>query len=155
VVSLLIGVTLMFPLDAVAASPDGFSVVREMRFFERTPVVERVGTDSLLRMGAAGLALGAAVGAWVELLLLRTRIRIVFGRIRIGGAQGRAIFAGGLAALVVGTVCRSVVTAMELPARIEALLVLSAIGAVYLAVTRIASVPEARALLRQLRLERR
>ncbi|NNF37182.1 MAG: murein biosynthesis integral membrane protein MurJ [Gemmatimonadetes bacterium] len=79
VVSALVGVALMFPLDA-------FSVGEG---------------DDLLRLGAAGLALGAAVGSWLEYGLLRRRLKGLIGphgpewarRVRRWAAAG----VGGLA----------------------------------------------------------
>ena len=53
-ISLAIGASLMFPLD-------------------------RLEVDGL-RLGAAGLALGASAGAWLEYGLLRTRLRKAVGR---------------------------------------------------------------------------
>ncbi len=58
VVSALVGVGLMFPLDALTVESGG----------------------EVLHLGAMGLALGASVGAWLEYVLLRARLTA-----RIGG----------------------------------------------------------------------
>lgn len=106
-VSVLCGVTLMVPAD-------------------------RLGFASL-RMGAAGLAIGSSIGAWLEYVLLRRSL----GR-RIG-AHGpgvspvvRMILAAALAGLV------GVAVQVRLPAVhpvLEALATLAPFGAVYLAAT--------------------
>jgi putative peptidoglycan lipid II flippase len=57
VVSAAIGVALMFPLDAFTVGQG----------------------DDLLRLGAAGLALGAALGSWLEYGLLRRRLTGMIG----------------------------------------------------------------------------
>jgi len=155
IVGLSVGVTLMFPLDAVMASTDGFRVVREVAFFELAPLDERTGTESLYRLGAAGLAFGAVVGAWVELALLRIRVRILFGRVRLGGPCARSIAAAAVAATMAGIVSQLALSGPDLPPRVEALLVLLAIGGSYVSVARARGVPEARELLQQARLEGR
>lgn len=81
VVSALVGLALMFPLDRLSVGEG----------------------DDLLRLGAAGLALGAALGSWLEYGLLRHRLKGMIGphgpdvsrRIRRWVAAG----CGGLAAL--------------------------------------------------------
>jgi putative peptidoglycan lipid II flippase len=72
--ALLIGGTLMLPLDRI-----------------------QIGA---LGLGAAGLALGSAVAAWVELTLLRRRLAAQVQRpLRLGGpGLGRMVLAGGVAA---------------------------------------------------------
>jgi putative peptidoglycan lipid II flippase len=154
VVGLAIGITLMFPLDAIRASAEGFALVGDVRFFEAAPAELRDSADSLLRLGAAGLALGGAFGAWLELTLLRIRVRILFGRVRLGGPYARAITTGGLVAGLVGILTRFALDGGTFAPRIDALIVLFAIGASYVAVTRVGKVPEAHELLRQVRLER-
>jgi putative peptidoglycan lipid II flippase len=154
VVGLVIGITLMFPFDAIGASVAGFAVVDDVRFFQPAPAELRDQAESLLRLGAAGLALGGAVGAWLELALLRIRVRILFGRVRLGGPHARAITVAGLGAAVIGVLAQFVLRASELAPRVEALIVLFLIGASYVVITRLARVPEAHELLRQVRLER-
>jgi putative peptidoglycan lipid II flippase len=132
----------------------GITQARELSFFQAAPIGERQSPDSLLRLGAAGLALGGAVGAWLEFVLLRIRVRILFGRVRLGGPHARAIATAGVGAALVGILAQVVLDGSGLAARIEALIVLFVIGVSYVAVTRVGRVPEARELLRQVRLER-
>jgi putative peptidoglycan lipid II flippase len=145
VVSLAIGIAVMFPLDAVQVTQDGFAVVGEVAW-QVAPVEDRTGVDNLLRIGAAGLAFGAAVGAWLELWLLRVRTRIVFGATRLGGPHARRILLGGAVAAVVALLVRPALAAAELHPRLEGVLAIAAIGAAYLVVTRLGGVPEARDL---------
>ncbi len=74
--ALLIGLALMFPLDTI-----------------------RIGA---LGLGAAGLALGSAVAAWVELFLLRRRLAGVVGeKLRLpGSGLLRLVLAGCVAGLI-------------------------------------------------------
>lgn len=139
VVSLTIGVTLMLPLDGIQISAAGVSVV-DVGFSLPGPEL-REGPDSLFRLGAAGLAAGAAVGAWVELALLRTRVRIVFGRVRVGGRHARRLALGALAATVAGGLLRLVEDA--LPTRLAGVVAVTVIGGAYLLTTRLLAVPEA------------
>ncbi|MDE0082286.1 MAG: murein biosynthesis integral membrane protein MurJ [Gammaproteobacteria bacterium] len=74
--SLAVGGALMFPLDSVAVEE--------------------------LRLGAAGLALGASVAAWVEYFLLRRYLRRTLGPFGIGAGHLFRMGTGALAASVVG-----------------------------------------------------
>lgn len=146
-VSLPLGVALMFPLDAVRGDASGIALVGELSWSVPDASL-RAGADSLFRLGAVGLAAGAAVGAWFELALLRQRVKIVFGRVRLLGAHGRAILLGGLAAATVGVVTARVAAA-ALPDRIGGVAAVLLIGGSYLLVTRLLQVPEAAELTRR------
>lgn len=74
--SLGVGAALMFPLDRIAVGP--------------------------LRLGAAGLALGATAGAWVELLLLRRHLRRELGATGVGGGTLARLLMAGTGAVAVG-----------------------------------------------------
>jgi putative peptidoglycan lipid II flippase len=140
VLSLIVGVLVMFPLDAFGVTDEGIRLVDDPRW-AIAPEALREGTDSALRLGAAGLAFGAAVGAWFELLLLRTRTGLVFGRARLGGPNAPRIAVGGAAAVVAAIVAR--ILAPALPSRLGGVVAVLLIGGVYLAVTRMLAVPEA------------
>ena len=93
VVSIAVGALLMIPLDRVVV---GDSILAD-------------GSGSgQLRLGAAGLALGSAVGAWVEYILLRRALGRLAGPHGVGGGyMGRigvaaAIGAGGALVLRLG-----------------------------------------------------
>jgi putative peptidoglycan lipid II flippase len=76
VTSVVLGAALMIPLD-------------------------RIGFDGL-RLGAAGLALGATVGAWVENFLLHRRLEAALGPHRPPRSRAARIAVAGLAASVLG-----------------------------------------------------
>ncbi len=146
VLSLLVGIAIMFPLDAVQVTvAGGYEIVGDLSW-RIAPEDLRDGTDNLLRLGAAGLALGAAVGAWFEVWLLRIRARIVFGCTRLGGVHARRIALGGGVAAVAALTVRPVITPLDMHPRITGAASLLLIGAAYLAATRLLGVPEAREL---------
>jgi len=82
VLSLAVGASLMFPLD-------------------------RFGVGDL-HYGAAGLALGSAVGAWVEFLLLRRHLNRHLGPHGPGPGRVTRMVAAGLVALAIGLGAKSV-----------------------------------------------
>jgi putative peptidoglycan lipid II flippase len=108
-VAAVVGVVLMFQLDRVVidgAGIEGLERIADLPVAPR-PLAEalRTSTAGSLHLGAVGLALGAGVSAWVELGLLRRRVRAVLGPVRVGGGYlGRtalAALAAGAVALVI------------------------------------------------------
>lgn len=100
VVAAAIGAALMLPLDQVAIGPQGqFVLSPDATLFCGT--ADGVGLDCP-RLGAAGLAIGAGVSAWLELWLLRRTLRNRLGvDVRAGGGRmGRTLTAVAVAALV-------------------------------------------------------
>jgi putative peptidoglycan lipid II flippase len=93
-VSLVVGVTLMFPLDQIAFTAGG-----ETR-----------------RLGAVGLALGASLGAWLEYFLLRRRLARVIGHYSPNATLVRAVTLAGAAAVLAG-VGAKLVLGSTFPAR--------------------------------------
>ena len=77
-VSVAVGVTLMFPLDRVAVGD--------------------------LRLGVAGLAAGASVGAWLEWLLLKRRLARRLSGISLGGSRAARCLLATLPATAAGLV---------------------------------------------------
>lgn len=140
-VSLPIGIALMLPLDAVRGDASGIVLVGDLSW-SLPDAALRQGADSAFRLGAVGLAAGAAVGAWFELALLRQRVKIVFGRVTLWGPHGRAILAGGLAATTLGVVGGRLLAGL-VPTRLGGLVAAASIGGVYLLTTRLLHVPEA------------
>ncbi|HET9949223.1 MAG TPA: murein biosynthesis integral membrane protein MurJ [Longimicrobiales bacterium] len=106
VVSALVGVALMIPLDRL-----GFST---------------------LRLGAAGLALGASVGAWLEYALLRRALGARIGPHGPGAAPLLRVAAAAAAAAVVGVGAQ--LLAPPAHPMVVALETLVPFGVVYLAV---------------------
>lgn len=151
VLAAIVGIAVMLPLDAVQAGVDGFSVADEIGW-SIASVEDRRAAENLLRLGGAGIAVGAVVGAWAEFTLLRLRVRVLYGRVRPLGPHGSTLLTSAVGAAAVGLIARWVVGTTDVPARIDGLLVLAAIGTTYLLLTRAQGVPEARELLRRVRL---
>lgn len=81
--SIIVGLLLMFTLDRYAVFDE--VLYRDPRFggipaFSPLPAEIRDGAD-LIRLGAMGLGIGAAVGAWLELAMLRRRLAPTLGLI--------------------------------------------------------------------------
>jgi putative peptidoglycan lipid II flippase len=71
-IAAVIGIAVMFPLDHVVVGPDG--LVGDG--FGFAPLDEGVrSAGGTVRLGAVGLAVGSAIGAWVELTLLSSLVR--------------------------------------------------------------------------------
>jgi putative peptidoglycan lipid II flippase len=93
-VSLIVGVSVMFPLDAFAVGPG----------------------DGALHFGAVGLGLGAAVGSWIEYMFLRRSLGRVIGPHGPPPSRLARIVASGLAA-VLAAVGAKVLLGSAVPAR--------------------------------------
>jgi len=102
-VSFVIGITLMFPLDRILIVDGALT-----GFGDGDQLFDRVGADIRndealpARLGAVALALGAAVGAWVELAMLRGAVLVRWGRDRLVTRQLRRHIAIPIAALAAG-----------------------------------------------------
>lgn len=102
-VATTVGVALMLVLDAYRADTGGLVRVAEPGVLD--PAARAV-TGSLHRLGAAGLALGASLGAWVEWSLLRRAVARTTGGgpARIGAGRALAASLGILAGAPIGAV---------------------------------------------------
>ncbi|MFP4634885.1 MAG: murein biosynthesis integral membrane protein MurJ [Nitriliruptoraceae bacterium] len=152
-VALAVGVPLMLNLDHLVidlAEPFNLRLSEGASLPTLTPVEQglRDAADNQLRLGAAGLAAGSAVGAWTELLLLRRHVRRRFAEVRIGGGVlGRLVVAAALAAGVIALGA----TWLELSPLAEVVLLGAPAGLVYVGVCWWLEVPEARSLFATLR----
>ena len=73
-VAAAIGMVVMFPLDRIVVGPDRLlSVVDSIGLAWALPEADRA-LDDVVRLGAVGLALGSAVAAWTEIVLLSRRL---------------------------------------------------------------------------------
>lgn len=78
-ISAAVALTIMFPLDRVLVGPDGL-IGLDQAFGNWSPLPQSLReVDGVARLGAVGIALGSALGAWTELILLArlTRRRAV------------------------------------------------------------------------------
>lgn len=138
--SAVLGFVLMYQFDQFAVIDGSIERVGDLPAALR-PLPEAVRSSGTLRLGAAGLALGSVVAAWVELTLLRVRLRRRSGlRVPLGRTVGRLAGAAVVAGLVM-VVLQS--TLPDLPDEVEAVVVLGVPGGLYVLVARLLGVPEA------------
>jgi putative peptidoglycan lipid II flippase len=97
-----------------------------------------------LPLGPVGLALGAAVGAWLEWALLRRSLAKRIGEVGAGWGPLLRMFAAALLGAAAGWGANEIASTLHpLP---RAGLVAAAFGAVYFVTARLLGLPEARAL---------
>ena len=153
--SATVGAALMLQLDRLAlAGTGGLGVVLlgDLPAWSPLPVAVRSDPDAALRLGAVGLALGSAFGAWLELALLRRRLPSPLGRARLLGGHGRATVLAALVGVAVAVAVRAAVGGL---APVLALAAMAPpAGAAYLLVAAKMKVPEALALAATLRRRR-
>lgn len=150
VISSVLGFVLMFQFERLvvgAGSVTGFGDLPAA--LAPLPTAARSGDDLPLRLGAAGLALAAGVGALVEVVLLQRKARQHLGRpVGVAHQQLRFVLPGVLAALAMFGL---VAITDSLPDLIRAPLVLAPGVAVYLAVAHRQGAAEVAAALSPLR----
>jgi putative peptidoglycan lipid II flippase len=102
-----------------------------------------------LPLGPLGLAVGAALGAWVEWALLKRTLAARLGSVGAGAMPLARMSAAAVAAAAAG-----IAVSLALPnvhALTEAVLVAASFGCVYFGVAAALGLEQARALLRRLR----
>lgn len=99
------------------------------------------------RWGAAGLTLGSALAAWVEMSLLRRRLGMVIGTTPVPAGFLARVAGAALAAGATGLLLESLMD--DAHRFLLAAVVFTGFGAVYLALTHAGGVAEARALTRR------
>lgn len=128
VTSSLVALSVMFLFDRLVLV--GTSIQLE---------TEATDTAAFLHLGAVGIALGSAVGAWVELALLRLALRWRIGPVRLGGGSLATVVTAALAGAAVGRLVDLVVG--DLPAILAAGASIGAAGLVYLAFAQARGLP--------------
>jgi putative peptidoglycan lipid II flippase len=128
VVSSAVALAVMFPLDQLVVV--GTAIQAEGGV---------AGAAGLPHIGAVGIALGSAVGAWVEVLLLRMALRWRIGTVDLGGGSLAAVVTAALAGAAVGRVVDLVLG--DLPAPLLAVATVGAAGAAYLGITTVLGLP--------------
>ena len=140
-VAAAIGLAIMFPLDRVSVVAGSLSGVDDILGYSGTGSGVLGSTASAPHLGAVGLALGSAVAAWLELLLLgRLAGRSVAGLPRPAGVLVPLVPAAG-AAFAVGALLRLATTGIA--PQLAAPLALLVAGGVYTVVARLTGVAEA------------
>jgi putative peptidoglycan lipid II flippase len=102
-----------------------------------------------LPLGPLGLAMGAALGAWVEWALLKRTLAARLGSVGAGAVPLAQMFAAAGVAAAGGLAVSRALTSLH--ALIEAAVVAAVFGSVYFAVAAALGLEQARALLRRLR----
>ena len=156
--SAVLGAMAMLQLDRLAIGGPGLAgieVMGELPAWTPLPAGLRSDAGAPLRLGAVGLAVGSAVGAWLELALLRRRLGPGAGAGGAGGGELARTAVSAAAAALVAVVVRA--AAGELPALVALPVVAVPAGATYLAVASRLGIAEAAALASSLprRLRRR
>jgi putative peptidoglycan lipid II flippase len=146
--SATLGVLLMIQLDRLALVAGAVVLVDPWPVTGPVPEALRAAADNQLRLGGAGLAVGASVGAWLEYGLLRRAVRHRVGPTRLGGGRLGRTLAAAVPAVVLGVGVRAALGALagELPPLVVGVPVLAATGAAYLALAASLRLPEAMTL---------
>ena len=98
-----------------------------------------------LPLGPIGLALGAAIGAWLEWSLLRSQLARRIGSVGAGGSELWRMFGAALIAAAAGYGVRTVT--MHIHPVFMAALVVATFGVIYFSVARIFRLDEARVVI--------
>jgi putative peptidoglycan lipid II flippase len=148
VLSAIIGVAFMFPLDRLVVGPDGIEGWGDLVGFGPLPQGVRENVAGIPHLGIVGLAIGATVSDWIEYRMLSTALAWRVGRTRLAGRWLQPIAVGS--AVAAGVAYGAELAFGGLPAILAAALVLAPAGLAYLAVTRRLGVPEAEATVARL-----
>jgi putative peptidoglycan lipid II flippase len=147
-----LGFVLMFQFDQFGVIASQVERLGDLPAALR-PLPDAVRDDGTVRLGAVGLSLASGLAAWVELGLLRGRLRRRAGR-SPAVALPLARLAPG-AAVAVGVLIGVRFVTEWLPMVVSALVTVGAGGAAYVLVARFTGVAESEAVLAPLRRLRR
>ena len=143
VLSAVIGVAFMFPLDRLTVGPGGIEGWGDIVAAGPLPSSVRQNADEVPHLGIVGLAIGSAVSRWIEYRLLSNALAWRVGRTKLAGRWLGPIAIG--CAVAAGVAFFAEMAFSGLPDVIEATLVVGLAGLAYLALTHRLGVPEARA----------
>jgi putative peptidoglycan lipid II flippase len=149
VLSAIIGLAFMFPLDRVFVGAEGLEGWGDVFAAGPLPADVRQNVADVPHLGIVGLAIGASVSRWIEYRMLSTALAWRVGRTKLAGRWLGPISIGCTAAAAVAYVAQLVFA--PLPSVVEVVLVVGPAGLAYLAVTRWLGVPEALATTDRLR----
>jgi putative peptidoglycan lipid II flippase len=145
----ILGALFMFPLDRAFIGIDGIEQLGDALGVAGPLEATVRANDSVVRLGAIGLALGSAIGAWVELFLLSRLLDRHLPSLRSPAA---ALIAPGGAAAVAFVVTAALKLATgDLPAFLAVLVTVGVGGATYVIIAFRAGVREADIVLRPMR----
>ncbi|MEM8707785.1 MAG: murein biosynthesis integral membrane protein MurJ [Actinomycetota bacterium] len=144
-----IGLLLMFPLDRAFIGADGVESLGDAVGLAGPLDAELRTNDDIVRLGALGLAIGSAVGAWIELFLLS---RLLDRRLPALRPPSAALWPPALSAAVAFAVTAAVkLLTGGLPGLIAAVLTVGIGGFVYVVMCFRTGVREADMVLRPAR----
>ncbi len=148
-IAAVIGLIVMFPLDRAIVGANGVEALGDALGFAG-PLEAGVRRDeSVVRLGAVGLAIGSAIGAWVELFLLS---RLIDRRLPSLPNPARILIPPGVAAAVAFAVTAGMKLLVgDLPSLLAVVLTVGVGGAVYVFVAFRTGVKEADMVLRPAR----
>ena len=149
VLSAVIGVAFMFPLDRVYVGVDGLEGWGDVFAAGPLPADVRQNVADVPHLGIVGLAIGASVSRWIEYRMLSNALAWRVGRTKLAGRWLGPISVGCAVAAAVAFVAELLLA--PLPSVVEAVLVVGPAGLAYLAVTHRLGVPEALATAERLR----
>jgi putative peptidoglycan lipid II flippase len=141
VLSAVIGVVFMFPLDRLVVGPDGIEGWGDVLTFGPLPDAVRANPAGIPHLGIVGLALGATISDWIEYRLLASALAWRIGRTKLAGRWLGPISLG--CAVAAGVAFFAEMVFSSLPDIIEVVVVVGPAGLVYVALTRRLGVPEA------------
>jgi putative peptidoglycan lipid II flippase len=148
VLSAVIGVAFMFPLDRLVVGPDGIEGWGDIFAAGPLPSAVRENVEGISHLGIVGLAIGSAVSRWIEYRLLSNALAWRVGRTKLAGRWLGPIAIG--CAVAAGVAFFAEMAFSGLPDLVEATLVVGLAGLAYLALTHKLGVPEARATANRL-----
>jgi peptidoglycan biosynthesis protein MviN/MurJ (putative lipid II flippase) len=141
VLSAVIGVVFMFPLDRLVVGPEGIEGWGDVIAFGPLPDAIRANPAGLPHLGIVGLAIGATISDWIEYRLLSNALAWRIGRTKLAGRWLVPISLG--CAVAAGVAFFAEMAFSSLPDVVEAAVVVGPAGLAYVALTRRMGVPEA------------
>jgi putative peptidoglycan lipid II flippase len=153
VLSAIVGVAFMFPLDRLFVGPASVEGWGDIVAAGPLPPAVRVNPAEIPRLGIVGLAIGAAVARWVEYRMLSTALAWRVGRTKMAGRWLGPIAIG--CAVASGVAFLAELVFAPVPDLVEVVLVVGPAGLAYMAVTHRLGVPESRATVARLAAARR
>jgi putative peptidoglycan lipid II flippase len=148
VLSAVVGVVFMFPLDRLTVGVDGIEGWGDALAFGPLPADVRQNVAEVPHLGIVGLALGATISRWIEYRLLSNALAWRVGRTKLAGRWLGPIAIG--CAIAAGVAYFAELAFGSLPNLVTAVLVVGPAGATYTAVTHSLGVPESRATVNRL-----
>jgi putative peptidoglycan lipid II flippase len=133
-------------------TPLNFAIVRVvltsvLGYLFALPLPRLLGIDA--HWGGAGLTVSAGIAGWVEFALLRSRLNGRIGRTGIPARFTLSLWASAAVGALAGWEMRGLVTTLH--PRLGGIAILATYGVIYLGMTFVLGVPEARGVLDRVR----